>query len=99
MPIFASFHTAELSTKVYYLVDTNKISTKSVHISITSKLYHLMLRGGWGWGQGWELDPLLLPTLLARLLVCIHYTVPKNDPKDEVCVTREQKPYSNDWAC
>ena len=81
MPIFASFHTAELSTKVYYLVDTNKISTKSVHISITSTLYHLMLRGGWGGGKGWELDPLLLPTLSARLLVCIHYTVPINDPK------------------
>ena len=43
-----------------------------------------------GGGQGWELDPLLLPTLLARLLVCIHYTVPKNDPKVEVCVTREK---------
>ena len=88
MPIFASFHTAELSTKVYFLVDTNKISTKSVHISITSTLYNLMLRGEGG--QGWELDPFLLPTLLAKLLVCIHCFVPKNDPKVEVCVTQEK---------
>ena len=43
-----------------------------------------------GGGQGWELDFLLLPTLIARLLVCIHYTVPKNDPKVEVCVTHEK---------